>query len=201
MGTKPKAGPKPRDLVQSKMTNHYTGASLDEFKTKEFLTEAIDLYFRDKGKKITNLSKQNMAQLKEGITRRNVPLPELAKFYNTALDNAVNAYSDSNSDKIIKLRKKWKQLYIVPNADFQGLNLRNPPRNPPIVGTKFVIIIRTFTNLVPFFTAFLRTRFAEPALWGQIRNYQRTFTNVVPFFYSNFDIFGILIKKYLRYNY
>ena len=114
METKPAAVTKPKTgLEQSKMTNHDTGASLDEFKSKELLTEAIDLYFRDKGGEITNLSKQNMAQLKEGITRRNIPLPELAKFYNKALDNAFNMYSDSNNDKIIKLRKKWKQVYIL----------------------------------------------------------------------------------------
>jgi hypothetical protein len=29
---------------------------IDVFKSKEFLTEAVDLYYRDKGQKLTNLS-------------------------------------------------------------------------------------------------------------------------------------------------
>ena len=73
---------------------------IDVFKSKEFLTEAIDLYYRDKGQKLTNLSKFSMIKLKQIIAKRNIPFPELIKFYNKAIDNMFNMYSDSNSDKI-----------------------------------------------------------------------------------------------------
>jgi hypothetical protein len=88
---------------------------LDVFKSKEFLTAAVDLYYRDKGQKLTNLSKFNMTKLKQIIVKRNIPLSELVKFYNKAIDNMFNMYSDPDSDKsdkIKKLRKKWAQQYI-----------------------------------------------------------------------------------------
>jgi hypothetical protein len=51
-----------------------------------------------------------MIKLKQSIVKRNIPLSELVKFYNKAIDNMFNMYSDSDSDKIKKLRKKWTRL-------------------------------------------------------------------------------------------
>ena len=110
---KPKEAKKAAPKAKPKNDNY----SLDYFKSKELLVEGIDLYYRDKGKKISNLSKQNMAELKEGIIKRNIPLDELVKFHNMAIDNEFRKYKDSDSDKIKKLRKKWKTLYIYPDAN------------------------------------------------------------------------------------
>ena len=110
---KPKEAKKAAPKAKPKNDNY----SLDDFKSKEFLVEGIDLYYRDKGKKISNLSKQNMAELKEGIIKRNIPLDELVKFHNMAIDNEFRKYKDSDSDKIKKLRKKWETLYIYPDAN------------------------------------------------------------------------------------
>jgi hypothetical protein len=107
--SEPKASPK-----ANQNNDNY---SLDDFKSKEFLKEGIDLYYRDKGKKISNLSKQNMAELKEGIIKRNIPLDELVKFHNMAIDNEFRKYKDSDSEKIKKLRKKWETLYIYPDSN------------------------------------------------------------------------------------
>ena len=113
--TETKAAPKPKAAPIGEQNN--ANYSLDDFKSKAFLVEAIDLYYRDKGKKISNLSKQNMAELKEGIIKRNIPLDELVKFHNMAIDKEFRKNKDSDSDKIKKLRKKWKTLYIYPDAN------------------------------------------------------------------------------------
>ena len=43
--------------------------SIDAFTSKEFLLESIDLYYRDQGKKLTNLSKCNKQKLIEIVTK------------------------------------------------------------------------------------------------------------------------------------
>ena len=87
--------------------------TIDAFTSKEFLMNGIELYYRDQGKKLTNLGKVNKQKLIEIVARREIPLNDLKHFYNMAIDNKRNMYSDSDSDKIIKLRKKWMKLYIV----------------------------------------------------------------------------------------
>ena len=88
--------------------------SIDAFTSKEFFLESIVLYYRDQGKRLTNLSKMNKKQLIEVVAKREIPLNDLKRFYNLAIDNKKNMYSyDSESAKLIKLRKKWEKLYIV----------------------------------------------------------------------------------------
>ena len=77
----------------------------------------IVLYYRDKGEETSDLSKQNMSQLKEGIKKRNLPLDELVKFHNVAVENDYRKYKDADCDQKNKLRKKWKDLYIYSDAD------------------------------------------------------------------------------------
>ena len=52
-------------------------------------------------------------KLIEIVTKREIPLNDLKGFYNLAIDNMKNMYAHSDSDKIIKLRKKWDKLYII----------------------------------------------------------------------------------------
>ena len=87
--------------------------SIDAFTSKEFLLESIDLYYRDQGKKLTNLSKFNQTKLIEIVAKQEIPLNDLKGFYNLAIDNKKYMYAHSDSDKIIKLRKKWDKLYII----------------------------------------------------------------------------------------
>lgn len=88
--------------------------SIDAFTSKEFFLESIVLYYRDQGKRLTNLSKMNKKQLIEVVAKREIPLNDLKRFYNLAIDNKKNMYSYNNeSVKLIKLRKKWEKLYIV----------------------------------------------------------------------------------------
>jgi hypothetical protein len=88
--------------------------SIDAFTSKEFFLESIVLYYRDQGKRLTNLSKMNKKQLIEVVAKREIPLNDLKRFYNLAIDNKKNMYSyDNESVKLIKLRKKWEKLYIV----------------------------------------------------------------------------------------
>ena len=87
--------------------------SIDAFTSKEFLLESIDLYYRDQGKKLTNLSKFNQTKLIEIVAKRESPLNDLKGFYNLAIDNMKNMYAHSDSDKIFKLRKKWDKLNII----------------------------------------------------------------------------------------
>ena len=89
--------------------------SIDAFTSKEFFLESIVLYYRDQGKRLTNLSKMNKKQLIEVVAKREIPLNDLKRFYNLAIDNKKNMYSydDDESVKLIKLRKKWEKLYIV----------------------------------------------------------------------------------------
>ena len=88
--------------------------SIDAFTSKEFFLESIVLYYRDQGKRLTNLSKMNKKQLIEVVAKREIPLNDLKRFYNLAIDNKKNMYSyDNESVKLIKLRKKWEKLHIV----------------------------------------------------------------------------------------
>jgi len=111
------AKPKEAKKVAPKAKPNNDNYSLDDFKSKDFLVEGIVLYYRKKRINIPNISIQNMSQLKEGIKRRNIPLDELVKFHNMAIDNEFRKYKDSDSDKIKKLRKKWETLYIYPDAN------------------------------------------------------------------------------------
>ena len=110
---KPKEAKKAAPKAKPKNDNY----SLDDFKSKAFLVEGIDLYYRDKGQKLTNLSKASMEKLREIVLRRKIPLNELVYFHNMAIDNEFRKYKDSDSDKIKKLRKKWETLYIYPDAN------------------------------------------------------------------------------------
>ena len=47
------------------------------------------------------------------VAKREIPLNDLKGFYNLAIDNKKYMYAYSDSDKIIKLRKKWDKLYII----------------------------------------------------------------------------------------
>ena len=88
--------------------------SIDAFTSKEFFLESIVLYYRHQGKRLTNLSKMNKKQLIEVVAKREIPLNDLKRFYNLAIDYKKNMYSyDNESVKLIKLRKKWEKLYIV----------------------------------------------------------------------------------------
>ena len=94
-------------------TNETIALTINDFKSKEFLQEAIDLYYRNKGQKLTNLSKMNFDRLQSIIEKRNIKLTDLKEFYNKAIDNKFYYYNDSTSPKIEKLKKKWKTLYII----------------------------------------------------------------------------------------
>ena len=78
----------------------------------QFLREAISLYYRFEGKTLTNLSKFNRDKLIAIIEKRKIPLHDLVKFYDMAIRNTIDMYKDSDSLKIIKLRKKWNELLI-----------------------------------------------------------------------------------------
>jgi hypothetical protein len=92
------------------MTNN--NISIDDFTSKEFLLESIVLYYRDQGKKLTNLSNMNKRRLIEVVAKREIPLNDLKRFYNLAIQNKKNMYAYSDSDKIIKLQKKWEKMYL-----------------------------------------------------------------------------------------
>lgn len=56
--------------------------TISSFKLVGFLREAIELYYRHQGKRLTNLSKSNMTRLHGIIERHNIPLKDLKQFYN-----------------------------------------------------------------------------------------------------------------------
>jgi len=62
--------------------------SFRDFKSISLLREAIYLYFRDRGEKLTNLGKSNAERLKEIIERFKINLNDLGKFYILAIQNA-----------------------------------------------------------------------------------------------------------------
>lgn len=76
-----------------------------DFKNKQLLIDAIDIYFRIRGKQISNLSKQNMEGLKNIIIKRNIPLSDLARIFNERVTlNMTNINV-----------KKLPKLYIQPD--------------------------------------------------------------------------------------
>lgn len=56
--------------------------TVNSFKLAGFLREAIELYYRRDGKRLSNLSKANMTRLHRIIEQRNIPLKDLKQFYN-----------------------------------------------------------------------------------------------------------------------
>ena len=45
------------------------------------------LYYRDQGKRLTNLSKMNKKQQIQVVAKREIPLNDLKRFYNLVIDN------------------------------------------------------------------------------------------------------------------
>ena len=86
---------------------------IEDFKNKEILLEAIELYFSDKGQYLTNLSTFDKKGLILIIQKHKIKLTDLKIFYNKAIDNRLETYANSTGDKVIKQRKKWKTLYIL----------------------------------------------------------------------------------------
>lgn len=65
----------------------YDGVSFDDFTSKE---KALEMYYSHEIVIISNITKQSMKEIKDGIIRRNVPLNELAKYCNDSIDDTID---------------------------------------------------------------------------------------------------------------
>ena len=88
--------------------------TIDDFlKSKQFLVEAIKLYYSDKSMVISNLDRTNIQGLKKLIIKKNIPIDELVKHYNQGIDNALYFESINNNnfeDDIKRTEKRKKRL-------------------------------------------------------------------------------------------
>jgi hypothetical protein len=111
--------PKPATNTKPVSKSKYT---IDDFlKSKQFLVEAIKLYYSDKSMVISNLDRTNIQGLKKLIIKKNIPIDELVKHYNQGIDNALYFESINNdnfeddikrTEKTKKRLNKYKSFYL-----------------------------------------------------------------------------------------
>jgi hypothetical protein len=78
---------------------------VNEFKSKEFLIDAINEFLLKKKVKISDLSKQSLPQLIDGIIRRELDVDPIAKIYNRKIREAMEPFLKSGN------KDKWDKLY------------------------------------------------------------------------------------------
>jgi hypothetical protein len=72
--------------------------NLDSFKMVNRFRDAIQMYYANKGQRLTNLDKSNFEKLKQIVIKRNIDINDLAKFYIRELERQIERLTPKDKD-------------------------------------------------------------------------------------------------------